>query len=46
MRFYDRKEIKDVVAYLRAINNPADTVSLLRVINTPRRGLAKPLLML
>ncbi|MEH2259453.1 DNA helicase PcrA [Nostoc sp.] len=41
MRFYDRKEIKDVVAYLRAINNPADTVSLLRVINTPRRGVGK-----
>ncbi|MCZ2202247.1 DNA helicase PcrA [Cylindrospermopsis raciborskii] len=41
MKFYDRKEIKDVISYLRAINNPADTVSLLRVINTPRRGIGK-----
>lgn len=41
MKFYDRKEIKDVISYLRAINNSADTVSLLRVINTPRRGIGK-----
>ena len=41
LRFYDRKEIKDVLAYLRAIANPSDTLSLLRVINTPRRGVGK-----
>ncbi|WP_414566744.1 MULTISPECIES: DNA helicase PcrA [unclassified Anabaena] len=41
MKFYDRKEIKDVIAYLRAIANPSDTVSILRVINTPRRGIGK-----
>ncbi len=41
LRFYDRREIKDVLAYLRAIANPFDTVSLLRVINTPRRGVGK-----
>src|SRR3990170_1728446 len=37
-RFYGRKEIKDVLAYLRLIHNPADSVSPLRVINTPTRG--------
>jgi len=37
-RFYDRREIKDVVAYLRAVVNPVDEVSIKRVINTPKRG--------
>jgi DNA helicase-2/ATP-dependent DNA helicase PcrA len=36
-RFYDRKEIKDVLSYLRVINNPKDDVNLFRVINTPAR---------
>lgn len=40
-RFYERKEIKDTMAYLRAIVNPADTISLSRIINTPRRGIGK-----
>ncbi len=37
-RFYDRKEIKDAMAYLKAVINPTDEVSLKRVLNTPRRG--------
>ena len=40
--FYDRREIKDLLAYLRLLVNPADTVSLLRVINVPKRGTARP----
>lgn len=38
-KFYERKEIKDLVAYLRIIQNPQDDISLKRVINVPRRGI-------
>ena len=38
-RFYERAEIRDIVAYLRVLENPDDTVSLRRIINTPRRGI-------
>ncbi len=39
LKFYDRKEIKDIIAYLRLIQNPVDDVSLKRVINVPKRGI-------
>jgi len=41
LRFYDRKEIKDVLCYMRLILNPMDSVGLKRVINTPARGIGK-----
>ena len=39
MRFYDRKEIKDVLAYLRLINDPRDNIAFERIINVPKRGI-------
>ncbi|MCM1982871.1 DNA helicase PcrA [Lyngbya confervoides] len=41
LKFYDRREIKDVLSYLRLVMNPADSVSLQRIINVPRRGIGK-----
>ena len=40
-RFYERKEIKDAIAYLRAIANPDDTVNIRRILNVPKRGLGE-----
>ncbi|MFD0774390.1 UvrD-helicase domain-containing protein [Streptomonospora algeriensis] len=39
VRFYERKEIRDVLAYLRVLANPEDTVSLRRILNVPKRGI-------
>ena len=41
LKFYERKEIKDTIAYLRLIQNPSDNLSLTRVINEPKRGIGK-----
>jgi DNA helicase-2/ATP-dependent DNA helicase PcrA len=40
-RFYERREVKDIIAYLRVILNPSDSVSLLRIINIPGRGIGE-----
>jgi DNA helicase-2/ATP-dependent DNA helicase PcrA len=40
-KFYDRKEIKDILAYLRFINNPVDDISLQRIINVPKRSIGE-----
>ena len=41
VRFYERREIRDAIAYLRAIANPADDVSLRRILNVPKRGIGE-----
>lgn len=39
LKFYDRKEIKDIIAYLKVVENPVDNISLKRIINVPKRGI-------
>ncbi|MDD3115163.1 MAG: UvrD-helicase domain-containing protein, partial [Anaerovibrio sp.] len=41
LKFYDRMEIKDITAYLRVLYNPLDSVSLLRIVNVPKRGIGQ-----
>jgi DNA helicase-2/ATP-dependent DNA helicase PcrA len=41
VRFYERREIKDLLGYLKLVNNPADDVNFLRIVNLPRRGIGK-----
>ncbi|MDQ6649315.1 MAG: DNA helicase PcrA [Actinomycetota bacterium] len=41
VRFYERREVRDLLGYLRVLVNPADTVSLRRILNTPRRGIGE-----
>jgi DNA helicase-2/ATP-dependent DNA helicase PcrA len=41
LKFYDRLEIKDLIAYLRFVHNPSDDLSLLRILNKPRRGIGE-----
>ena len=41
LKFYERKEIKDIISYLRLAQNPSDNLSLTRVINEPKRGIGK-----
>lgn len=43
--FFQRKEIKDIIAYLRVLDNPDDDINFLRILNTPRRGLGKATLL-